>query len=260
MIISHRHRFIFIKTEKTAGTSLEIALAKICGPEDVISRFVHPADRELRDSLGPGYRREQNDKVPLRFLTPLDVARSIARLHWPRFTNHMAAAEIRRFVPPEVWNGYFKFCVERNPWDKVISSYYWWRELEAQRRHAPEAFRSGLGDAAHGVEWMMTHHPVGERSFSEFVRSGRGNLVQGYDLYTIDGEVVVDRILRFESLAEEVADVARYLGIDGIPPLPRAKGGVRDPRSSRHDLYDDLSRAKVAQVFAREIALLGYEF
>jgi hypothetical protein len=31
MIISPAHRFIFIKTRKTAGTSMEIALAKFCG-------------------------------------------------------------------------------------------------------------------------------------------------------------------------------------------------------------------------------------
>lgn len=35
MIISHAHRFIFIKTEKTAGTSLEIALSRYCGSDDI---------------------------------------------------------------------------------------------------------------------------------------------------------------------------------------------------------------------------------
>ncbi len=31
MIISHRHSFVFVKTTKTAGTSVEIALSKHCG-------------------------------------------------------------------------------------------------------------------------------------------------------------------------------------------------------------------------------------
>ncbi|MEL6382956.1 MAG: chondroitin 4-O-sulfotransferase, partial [Cyanobacteria bacterium J06626_18] len=32
MIISHEYKFIFLKTRKTAGTSIEIALSKFCGP------------------------------------------------------------------------------------------------------------------------------------------------------------------------------------------------------------------------------------
>jgi len=35
----------------------------------------------------------------------------------------MPAFEIKNRVPAEVWNSYFKFCVERNPWDKVLSHF-----------------------------------------------------------------------------------------------------------------------------------------
>lgn len=260
MIISHRHKFIFIKTEKTAGTSIELALARVCGPEDVITALVHPEDRELQRSLGPGYRGQQNDLIPLRFLNPLDIARALKALERPRFTNHIGCREVRRFVPPEVWKSYYKFCVERNPWDKVVSLYFWWRKLEAQFAKDPAAFRRDLGPASRGVEWMITHHPVGTKSLSEFIQSGRANHLQGYELYTIDGEVAVDRILRFERLAEELASVAGHLGIQDLPELPRAKSGVRKPGLHYRDQLSEADRDKVAQVFAREIALLRYEF
>ena len=37
MIISHKYKFIFIKTLKTAGTSLEVYLSSICGEKDIFT-------------------------------------------------------------------------------------------------------------------------------------------------------------------------------------------------------------------------------
>ena len=51
MIVSHRHKFVFMKTRKTAGTSIEIALSEHCGPSDIVSPN-DPADEELRSKLG----------------------------------------------------------------------------------------------------------------------------------------------------------------------------------------------------------------
>lgn len=52
MIVSHKYKFIFIKTAKTAGTSTEIALSRICGPDDIITPFMISEDEELRMSMG----------------------------------------------------------------------------------------------------------------------------------------------------------------------------------------------------------------
>ena len=37
MIISHKHKFIFIKTFKVSGTSMEIALSRYIGNEDILT-------------------------------------------------------------------------------------------------------------------------------------------------------------------------------------------------------------------------------
>lgn len=60
MIISHTHQFIFLKVYKTAGTSIEIALSKHCGPDGVIAPIVDE-DEAIRKSLG--YRGPQNYRV-----------------------------------------------------------------------------------------------------------------------------------------------------------------------------------------------------
>ncbi len=231
MILSHRHRFIFIKTTKTAGTSVEIALSRLCGPEDIITPLA-PRDEILRrqwQGRGP-----QHHLKPLSAYTPRDWWRWVRRRQRVNlFYNHMSAREIRRLVGPDIWNGYFKFCFERNPWDRVISYYYWRRQ------------RRGL-----------------KLSLEEFIHSDELLRLKatGWGLYTLDGEVAVDRLCRYENLQEELSEVLAGLGLDAPASLPRAKADLREDRRPYQRVLGPAERERIEEVFADEIALLGYRF
>ena len=102
MIISHSHKYIFIKSLKTAGTSIEAALSHECSGQDVVTRLGNY--RFNRDESGGWIHNAMNDEG---------------------FEQHEKAAAIKEKVPPAVWSDYYKFSVVRNPWDRIVSDFFW---------------------------------------------------------------------------------------------------------------------------------------
>ena len=121
MIVSHRHKFIFIKSRKTAGTSVEIALSRFCGDEDIVTP-IRPETTEELEKMG--FKGAQNYRLsPLQFT--VHDWRERLRGKRPAFRDHLPAASIKKVLGDKVWNSYFKFSIERNPYDKAVSRYYW---------------------------------------------------------------------------------------------------------------------------------------
>jgi hypothetical protein len=228
MIISHAHRFIFLKTKKTAGTSVELALSKLCGPEDVISPLT-----AIDEAKRSGKRGAQNWRLHGWWDSP----RPLFKRRWFKFTaadygfyNHMPAAEARALIDDRVWRSYFKFAFDRNPWDRQVSFYH--------HRYRGEA------------------EPP---PFSRFMHQDRAARLNNYDIYAIDGDVAVDFVGRYERLEEDLKLALDRVGINA-PKLPRAKGTFRQTGVPYRDYYDDETREMVRDWYAREIALLDYEF
>jgi hypothetical protein len=227
MIISHKHKFIFIKTAKTAGTSMEIALSKFAGPQDVITRC-SAADEVMRASLG--HVGPQNYNIPLRKVPWRGLVASFVSRSKLAFYNHIGAETIAPIVGRQVWSSYYKFCFERNPWDKVVSAYYFDTPVPRQR------------------------------TISEYVQSGAGSNIQGYNLYTIRGEIVVDKIYFYEDLPKALESIRSMFGFSSILELPRAKGDFRPSNTHYRDVLSDLDRVKISKVYAREIAHFDYSW
>lgn len=228
MILSHRHQFIFLKTRKTAGTSMEVALSRICGPEDVITALL-PEDEAVREDTNG--RGPQNHFEPKGAYTWREWFRFLfLRRRKMRFWNHMSAWRVRDAIGEDIWDSHFKFCFERNPWDKVVSWYFW-------------KYPSGNGP-----------------SLSEFVLSGEAHEVSDYGLYTIDDELAVDYVGRFERLPEDFAKVCERIGLEVSLELPRAKTQTRKDRRSYRELLGERERRAIQESFARQISLFGYVY
>lgn len=91
MIVSHRHRFIFVPIPKTGTHSVRQALREHLGPEDIeqVGLFV-------------------NKRFPFADLAAIRHG-------------HFSVAQVRPYLGEETVNAYFKFGFVRNPFDRFVS-------------------------------------------------------------------------------------------------------------------------------------------
>ena len=226
MIVSHAHRFIFLKTKKTAGTSTELALSAFCGPDDIIPPL--RKHEGLRRGDGP---RNWQRTGPIRIWRQLvDVKLLGKRPDRIDYHPHMSARDLRAALGRARWNAYFKFVVERNPWDRQVS--YW--QFSRTKMNAPDmSLRDSLA-----VPRARLKNPK---------------------YYMIDGELVVDHVIRYEHLDADLARVMSHLGLGEALDLPRANGAFRKSGDYRVH-FDDDTRNWVAEAYRTEIELFGYRF
>jgi hypothetical protein len=229
MIISHKYQFIFIKTAKTAGTSLEVFLSQHCGEDDIVT--------QISPHVEPHVARNYEGMIwnPVQFVRDNRVCGIRATLRHvrqrTRFFNHMTARSVRHLVPQKVWDTYFTFCVERNPWDKTLSHYH-----------------------------MLKHRGGRTISFDEYIE--RRQFCLNYPLYTdSSGEVIVDKVLKYETLTEELSEIFKRFDIPFEGNLGvRAKSTQRNDRRPYQEVYTEQQRDIVERAFAPEIQLHGYSY
>ena len=230
MIVSHQHRFIFLKSKKTAGTSVELALSAICGSGDIITPLAQPEDERLRRGLSPqNWRRCTIGALARRRVAEV-FDRSGKSIKHIDYHGHITAEKARGFLGARVWNSYFKFTIERNPWDRQVS--FW--QFKAGKMHC---------------EGMP---------FADFLRHDCAKLSNS-DIYLIDNKLAVNHVVRYEHLVSDLEVVLAHLGVKTTLDLPRAKGNYRKLGDYRAQ-YDEATRDWVARTYRREIDLFGYSF
>lgn len=168
MLVSHRRQFIYTKTKKTAGTSVESYFEPYCQFDGEWKRS--PKREEYSSAAGiVGYRGEGR---------PRDC------MWW----KHMPAALIKERLGNEIWEKYFKFCVIRNPFEKAISGFFFYLKVNGlplkDPGHPQEQF----------IEWLDTVGPPTDRDI--FLINGRFCLddVIRYEKLNEDMERICQRL------------------------------------------------------------------
>jgi hypothetical protein len=232
MLLSHQKKFIYLKTIKTASTSVESFFEPYCLPagqwqQDVfrpetVSEAGIVGYRGLHQRRWFGFRRR-------------------------RWFDHMPAWQVKRQLDPSIWNSYFKFCVIRNPFDKVVSAFHFFQGMEERGFH-----KMPVGPAESEIERF--------RSWVEIEIGKRRRVVDRY-CYTIKDSICVDYFIRFENLKHDIGEVCKRVEVPlQLASLPNFVSRFRPQEIPLLDYYDEPTRQVVERVFDFELAEFGYQF
>ena len=240
MLVSHRKKFIFTKTMKTAGTSVESVFERYCMPEGTWEQAHYAPERISPDGI-IGHRGHGWEKA-----------------NW---WNHMPAELIRNRVGEEIWNEYFKFTVIRNPFDKLVSGFnmQWVHYAQVRQQGYLQKFKAiakRVVGRALPIELVNGNNEI-ER-FRSWIRAG--GVVSDRETYMIDGKVCLDHFIRYENLENGVREVLLRLDVDPSGcVIPKFKSNFRKSRTPIVEYYDAETEAIVRRLYAWELNFFNYD-
>jgi len=220
MFISHKYKVIFIHIQKTGGSSIH----------------------KLFEQLDVG----------LMTRIPIDSSKKRPK--------HCFASDIEEVIGSEVFGSYIKFCVIRNPFDRLVS-WYWMLKLRSFEEENPDVIETE-GDKVNFALIDELNNNV--RDFAEFVSlpsHHENGLFERFffnqlDYISNDSGIIVDRILRFENLHSDFTVFAEALGLQGQLPLMNKTPRDADYRT----YYNETTRQLIAERFQRDLEYFNYEF
>lgn len=217
VLVSHLYKFIYIKNKKVAGSSVESFFGEFC---------IDPKNVNI-------YKRtDQIDES----ITPYGIVGRRLKGIGDKWVSHKTALTIKNDLGDEMFNNYFKFTIVRNPWDRVISSFYY-------RNHGNLSFDQI------------------KKKFREYVLSRKFEI--NTRIYTINNEFICDFHIRYEHLKEDIEYVCEKLGIQNYDfnKIPRFKSSTRKFKHVPYwEYYDDETKQIVENTHQKEIGKFEYVF
>lgn len=233
--VSRERRLLFIHIPKNAGSSIREAL-DLPGRAELSTRHPIRGLRIREAGMICHHRKLTFIHVPKNAGNA--IAKWLGEAHSPDHRPWFEYAE----ESPKLWEEYTSFAIIRNPWDRLVSLYRWWSKYQSKAYHL----------------WRITSFPeliedceLGFPYGNSFERPRNHWRQQAY-LISRRGELRVDRLLRFEQLAE---DWEAFMGPDPLPVVNRLSDG-------RHysAWYNDAWVEIVRRAYEDDVRLGGYEF
>ncbi|USR41530.1 hypothetical protein L1F06_008925 [Ectopseudomonas hydrolytica] len=246
-IISFEHRFVFVKTRKTASTSLEAFLRRYTVAGDVVTQLT-PRDEKWcveRGWCSCNYAADpevERAYMQLCMDDCFDEAMRYIRSAKRLYVGHMPASKIKRLLEGNGyrWEDFHFFTVERHPYSWLLFVLLY-NNSAYHERGACEIDLNDINERARAF--------IESEGFLQRLNS---------NLYTEEGRLLVKDVMRYENLQEDLARMLTPLvGTPDMSEFPFLKKNAQ--HLSPTDVFDvktlELLRRKAEPV----LQLAGYE-
>lgn len=237
MIISFKYKFIFIKPYKAAGSSIESYLHPYLNAEDILT--------SSEDHRGINCWGDFDTNGLDYFFDEKDLEKKIKfKL---RYFAHMPIWLVKERLKPlsdklnyDIFKNFYKFGVIRNPFDTIVSHYYWINSLN--------------------------NHNAKSITFKEILKELESNKYPNYDLLNLNklmdknfDEVLCDKIIKYEDLNKDLSLVFNKLGVpfDG-------KLNIFKKKSNRNENYrkffNNDTKKIIEKIYWKDMKMFDYGF
>ena len=218
MILSHKYKYLFIKNTKVAGTSIEQELSKYCGINDILTEFGG--------------------------LPEIDKIYKSRNYIERGFYNHISLQEIKYKLKDNeqnyINNRYYKFCIERNPQEKVVSQF--WMKLN----------RLNIIKNDFDIKKI-------KRLFNQHIKEKTWLMCKDQHRYTINDEIAVNKVIQYDNLEQEFIAICKNLYI----PITKINTYLRKYKTVNYhftEYYTKQTRDLIGDHFSKEITTFNYKF
>jgi len=135
---------------------------------------------------------------------------------------------------------YFTFTIVRNPWDRCVSSFYWFEK------------QKWIDEKYNFKSYIKSYfnNEFGDIKYSQKMRCKYTWLVNESD------DIKIDFIGKFENIQNDFSIICEKIGINQrkLPHINKTK------HKHYTEYYDDETREIVAEKYAKDIEYFGYKF
>ena len=239
MLVSHSHRFVYLKTHKAAGSSIYRLLERFCAPPAFLESSARATSAVHISAHGVWARLV--DSQPTTY-----------RPHGQHGLQDHSQLQILHAMLPEAFHRYHKIAAIRHPYDKVASAFFFrlWNSYQKAPRENPLAAQLSRAELTARFSAYVTPQPI--------VSTGRND----YRYFFYQDRFCVDSVLRYEHLHADLQALNERLGLglDVRASLPHDKRRIQDRAGLRYrDFITPAAKAAIDAHYDWYFDQFGYE-